>query len=97
MRLTLTNRAADKPTKLSGVELPSGTIFFSLWRTFFNHPARLLLLISASYPGDQEKKLSLRMGWDPAPSLLIAVYCLYRGPEQLGHLLLGFVQDFTKR
>jgi len=37
------------------------------------------------------------MGRDPAPSLLIAVYRLYRGPEQLGHLLLGFVQDFTKR
>jgi hypothetical protein len=45
-----------------------------------------------SFSSSQKIELPFGMSRYPAPTLLVAVYGFDRGPEQLGHLGLSFVQ-----
>jgi len=76
-----TNGPVNKPTQLSGAELPGRACFSALRRTLLYDPAGLLLLFVLPHPGDQEENLPFHMGRHPSPSLLIAVYGLKGDPQ----------------
>jgi hypothetical protein len=82
----------DKPAQMTGLKFPCRTFFSAVARTFLDDPARLLPLQHPSLSGDQEQDLPLNVARHGSPSLLVAVYSLNRGPEELCHLLLRFIQ-----
>jgi len=70
---TITYGPTDKPAEPSSLKLPGRTVFLSLRRTLIYNPARLPAFMAPPHPGDEEKKLALRMGRHISPSLLVAM------------------------
>ncbi len=93
---SLTDSSVYKPAKISGLKFPGRTFFLLLGGTFFYYPARFVAFTIFIHPGDKEVHLPLHIGWYGSPCLFVAVDGLYRGSEQLGHLLLGFVEAFSE-
>jgi len=93
---SLADGAVDEPAKGAGLELPGRALPFSVRWTLLDGPALLLGCSPSPQFAGQVEDLPFGMGGDLSPSLLITVDGLYRGPQQLGHLVLGFVQSFSK-
>ena len=93
---SFTDGSVYKPAKISGLELPGRTLFLLVGGTLLYHPARFAAFTIFSQPGEKEKHLSFHRGRHWSPCLFVAVDSLYRGSEQLRHLLLGLVQFFTE-
>lgn len=93
---SFTHSSVDKPAQTTGLKLPCRAFFSMFARTFLYNPARLLSIHSSSLSGKQEEYLPLHMTRHRSPSLLVAVYCLNRRSEQLGHLPLRLVQSLAK-
>jgi len=93
---TFTDCSVYKPAKISGLELPGRTLLPLVRGTFFGHPARFAAFTIRIHPGDKEIHLPFHRGRYWSPCLFVAVNSLYRGAEQLSHLLLGLVQFFAE-
>ena len=52
LNCTFTDGAINEPTEPSRLELPGWTLFLSLWRAFFNNPARLQVFLFLPKPRD---------------------------------------------
>lgn len=96
LNFSLTEGAVNKPAETPGLELPGRTQLFAIRRAVFHHPTGLFAFLLPIFQGHQEEDLPFHMSRYASPPLLIAVNCLYRCSEQLGHLQLGLTKPFTK-
>jgi hypothetical protein len=90
MGLTFADRAVNEPAELTGLKFPGRASQLTLCRAFFYNPAWFDRLFMGGQSGEQEKDLSLNMGGDPAPALLVTVYGLNGDPEEIGYFFLGY-------
>lgn len=93
---SLTHGSIYKPAQISGLKFPGRTLFLLFGGTFLYYPARFAAFTIFIHPGDKEVHLPLHISRYGTPCLFIAVDSLYRGSEQLRHLLLGFVELFSE-
>lgn len=66
-------------------------MFAALGRAFLNNPAGFKDFIASSGSGEQKKNLTLDMGRNLAPILLITVDRFYGDSKKFSYFFLGFV------
>jgi len=72
--------ATKEPAEMAALEFPGWTLLFDVAELFV--PAGNETVFSAPLINQQEVDLPLNVRRDGSPSLLVAVYCFQRHPEE---------------
>jgi hypothetical protein len=91
----LTTGTGDKPAEVPDLKFPGRAFLPVLQATALNLPARAEVL-HPFFHGQQEEHLPFHMGRHPAPPLVETLDRPEGNSQELGHLLLGFLQAPTK-
>ena len=95
INLPLTTGTGDKPAEVSDPKFPRRAVLPVLQATVLNLPAGAEVF-HPFFHGQQKEHLPLHMGRYPAPPLFETLHRPEGNSQELGHLLLGFLQTPAK-